>query len=468
MQPAQSGNRLENFEPATGKVYSYVADSDAADVEEAVQTAKSAFEGWSQMDINERSDFLLAIAAGIEARGEEFALAESRDTGKPLTLATRMDIARSVANFRFFATAILHQSQQSYQNKNYLNYTHRHPLGVVGCISPWNLPLYLFSWKIAPALAAGCTVVAKPSEFTPLTASMLAEVCQQVGLPAGVLNIVQGLGGKGGQAIVEHPDIKAISFTGGTATGRKIASLAAPNFKKLSLELGGKNATIVFADADIDQAAATAARAAFTNQGQICLCGSRILIEKPVYEIFKEKFLTATRSMVLADPLDASTQIGALVSAPHLEKVLAYIEIAKNEGGSILLGGEQARLEGRCKEGYFLQPTVIEGLSPFCRTNQEEIFGPVVSLMPFESEQEALQWANCTPYGLAASLWTNQLTRAHRFAQHLKTGIVWVNCWLIRDLRTPFGGMKQSGMGREGGFHALEFFTEEQNICIKL
>jgi aminomuconate-semialdehyde/2-hydroxymuconate-6-semialdehyde dehydrogenase len=466
-QSGLSQKFIDNFEPATGKVFSILPDSDAQDVAQAVQAAQQAFEPWRDLGVEGRSQYLLSIAQTIEDRASEFALAESQDSGKPLTLARQMDIARSVSNFRFFATAILHQSNESYQNQGFINYTNRQPLGVVGCISPWNLPLYLLSWKIAPALAAGCSVVAKPSEFTPLTAFLLSEVCEQVGLPKGVLNIVQGLGPKVGQAIVEHSDVEAISFTGGTATGSKIASIAAPKFKKLSLELGGKNATIVFADADLDQAAATAARAAFTNQGQICLCGSRILIEKTVYQAFKEKFLEAARQYVPADPLEASTRMGALVSQQHLNKVLNHLQIADQEGATLLLGGQKAELQGRCKDGYFLNPTVLEGLSPFCRTNQEEIFGPVATLAPFEDEAQALSWANSTPYGLAASLWTNHLPRAHRFAQSLKTGIVWINCWLVRDLRTPFGGMKQSGVGREGGFHALEFFCEEQNICIK-
>ncbi len=465
--PSVSGEWLPDIEPATGKVFAHLTSSTARDVEAAVEAAAAAQQKWAETDINTRSRYLLAMAQGIEDRQEKFARAESLDTGKPITLATRMDIARAIANFRFFATAILHESRQSYHDQGILNYTTRQPLGVVGCISPWNLPLYLFSWKVAPALAAGCTVVGKPSEFTPLTASMLGEVCQKVGLPDGVLNIVQGIGSIAGQAIVEHPDIKAISFTGGTATGRKIAATAAPAFKKLSLELGGKNATVVFADSDLKLAVEQSIRAAFTNQGQICLCGSRILIESSIYEKFKSEFVAQASRLVVGDPNDPQTQIGALISAAHTEKVLSYIQLAKEEGGTLLLGGERMRINGRCSEGYFVQPTVFEGLSVNCRTNQEEIFGPVVTLMPFDNEQQALQWTNSTPYGLSCSIWTKDLERAHRFSRMVKAGVIWVNCWLVRDLRTPFGGMKQSGMGREGGFYALDFFTELQNICIK-
>jgi aminomuconate-semialdehyde/2-hydroxymuconate-6-semialdehyde dehydrogenase len=339
---------------------------------------------------------------------------------------------------------------------------------VAGCISPWNLPLYLFTWKIAPALAAGCTVVAKPSELTPMTAFLFSELCAEAGLPNGVLNVVHGLGPKAGQAIVEHPDISAISFTGGTATGKKIAATAAPMFKKLSLELGGKNPNIIFADCDLEQALQTSILSSFSNQGEICLCGSRILVERSLYDKFVNEFVKLTQALTIGDPLDEKTKVGALVSEAHTKKVLSYIALAQQEGGKILTGGRQVKVNGRCENGYFVEPTVITGLGHQCRTNQEEIFGPVVTIMPFDHEEEALQYANSTAYGLSATIWTENLKRAHRVAAQVKSGIIWVNCWLFRDLRTPFGGMKQSGVGREGGWEALRFFTETRNVCIKL
>ncbi|HPI81482.1 MAG TPA: aldehyde dehydrogenase, partial [Cyclobacteriaceae bacterium] len=342
------------------------------------------------------------------------------------------------------------------------------PVGVVGCISPWNLPLYLFTWKVAPALAAGCTVVAKPSELTPMTAYLFSKICMEAGLPAGVLNIVHGLGPKAGQAITGHKDVQAVSFTGGTATGKKIAATAAPMFKKLSLELGGKNPNIIFADCDLEQAVSVSIHSSFSNQGEICLCGSRILVERPLYDRFVTEFVARAQKLVVGDPAEEGTRVGALVSEAHMEKVLSYIALAKEEGGEIVTGGERVAVPGRCKNGYFVAPTVVLGLGPQCRTNQEEIFGPVVTIMPFDSEEEAVGFANGTAYGLSATVWTENLKRAHRVAHQLKSGIVWVNCWLLRDLRTPFGGMKQSGVGREGGWEALRFFTEQKNICIKL
>ncbi|HVF29828.1 MAG TPA: aldehyde dehydrogenase, partial [Pyrinomonadaceae bacterium] len=386
-----------------------------------------------------------------------------------IALARSMDIPRAAANFRFYATAAMHTANESHDTAGQaINYTLRQPLGVVGCISPWNLPLYLFTWKIAPALAAGCTVVAKPSEITPMTAYLLSKICIEASLPAGVLNIVHGLGPKVGAAMVAHRDVKAISFTGGTSTGEEIARTAAPMFKKLSLELGGKNPNIIFADCDYEAMLETTVRSSFANQGQICLCGSRILVERPIYERFRNDFVSRAFEMNIGDPLDEATNLGAVVSEPHMQKILSYIELAKSEGGTILAGGERVKLDGRCADGYFVQPTVIEGLSHDCRTNQEEIFGPVVSLMPFDDEAEAVGYANSVKYGLSATVWTENLSRAHRVAGALESGIVWVNCWLLRDLRTPFGGVKDSGIGREGGFEALKFFTEEKNVCIKL
>jgi aminomuconate-semialdehyde/2-hydroxymuconate-6-semialdehyde dehydrogenase len=467
--PPASGQWLDNYNPAIGKVYSQIPDSDSKDIENAVLAAKNAFPAWSTMPLGERSNILLKIAEGVDREFESLAKAESDDNGKPVKLAKAVDIPRASANMRFFATAILHFESQAHQtDQQAINYTTRTPLGVVGCISPWNLPLYLFTWKIAPALAAGCTVVAKPSELTPMTAYLFSKICKEAGLPAGVLNIVHGLGSKAGQAIIEHPEVVAISFTGGTTTGKTIAATAAPMFKKLSLELGGKNPNIIFSDCDFDEAVSTSVHSSFSNQGEICLCGSRILVERSIYDRFIEAFITKVKKLVVGDPADDNTRVGALVSEGHMNKVLSYIELAKEEGGKVMTGGERVIVKGRCEDGYFVAPTVILGLDQQCRTNQEEIFGPVVTIMPFDKEGEVIEFANSTAYGLSATIWTENLKRAHRVAHQLKSGIVWVNCWLLRDLRTPFGGMKQSGVGREGGWEALRFFTEQKNICIKL
>lgn len=459
---------FDNVDPSCGDVYSRVPDSDEQDVTAAVEAARAAFPGWSGMGVQQRTNFLLKIADLIDRDLELLAAAESRDQGKPLKLARVMDIPRASANLRFFATGAIHFASEAHvTDSEAINYTLRTPLGVVGCISPWNLPLYLFTWKIAPALAAGCTVVAKPSELTPMTAYLFSRLCGEAALPPGVLNIIHGTGARAGQSIVEHPDVTAISFTGGTLTGRKIAATAAPMFKKLSLELGGKNPNLVFADCDFQQAVKTSVAAAFTNQGEICLCGSRIFIERPIFDQFAAEFVRQTRELVVGDPMDEQTKIGALVSEAHMEKVLSYIELARQEGGKILVGGNRVTVPTHPR-GYFVAPTVITGLSHTCRTNQEEIFGPVVTLVPFDDEAEAIEMANSTPYGLAATIWTENLKRAHRVSAQIRSGIVWVNCWLLRDLRTPFGGVKQSGVGREGGWEALRFFTEAKNVCIKL
>lgn len=467
IEPAK-GEWLENPNPSTGAIYSLIPDSDAGDVDQAVEAANAAQESWATTPTKTRSKYLLNIAAGIEKRLEEFALAETTDNGKPLWLSRSVDIPRAISNFEFFATAILHEHNEAYQtDQTAINYTYRKPIGLAGCISPWNLPIYLFSWKIAPALAAGCCVIAKPSEVTPMTAYLLSEVCKDVGLPAGVLNIVHGLGPKVGQRIVEHPEIPAISFTGGTKTGEHLARTAAPMFKKLSLELGGKNPNIIFADCDFDDMLKTTVRSSFANQGQICLCGSRIYVERPIYEKFKKAFVEKVSKMQVGDPLDPKTKTGAVVSKPHMEKVLSYVELAREEGGTVLCGGHQVFPEG-LEEGFYIQPTVIDGLDEQCRTNQEEIFGPVVTIQPFDTDEEAIGYANASPYGLACTIWTQNLKRAHHVAHKVDSGIIWINCWLLRDLRTPFGGMKQSGVGREGGFHAIQFFTEEKNVCIKM
>lgn len=464
-----SGKYLDNYNPAEGKIYSFIPDSEAVDVQHAVDAASQAFAEWSKTPAEKRAAMLMKIADLIDRDLDKLALAESVDNGKPVSLAKVVDIPRASANMRFFATGIIHFASEAHiTDKEAINYTVRTPVGVAGCISPWNLPLYLFTWKIAPALAAGCTVVAKPSELTPMTAFLFSLLCIEAGLPKGVLNIIHGLGAKAGQAIVEHPDITAISFTGGTVTGKKIAATAAPMFKKLSLELGGKNPNIIFADCDFENALNTSIQSSFSNQGEICLCGSRIFVEKSIYARFVKEFIVKTNALIIGDPLEENTKVGALVSGAHMHKVLSYISLAQQEGGEILTGGRQINLTGRCENGYFVAPTVIAGLSHHCRTNQEEIFGPVVTIMPFDNEDEVIAYANSTLYGLSATLWTENLKRAHRVSSQLKSGIIWVNCWLFRDLRTPFGGMKQSGVGREGGWEALRFFTEAKNVCIKL
>lgn len=466
-QQPTSREYLENMEPAKGKLLNKIASGNKEDVALAVEKARAAFPAWSGLSAEQRSQYMLDLADAIEERLEDFAKAESQDTGKPVWLARKVDIPRACANLRFFAKGVTQWESVSHEMPGAINYTLRHPLGVVGCISPWNLPLYLFTWKVAPALATGNCVIAKPSELTPTTATMMAELMQELNWPAGVFNLLHGLGPRVGQAIIEHPEIKAISFTGGTATGRKIAATAAPMFKKLSLELGGKNPTIIFAKANLEEAVTNAVRASFTNQGEICLCGSRILIEASVYDQVRDLLVEKVKKLKVGDPAGADTKVGALVSAGHRQKVLDYIQLAQEEGGAILCGGGPQRMEGELAEGYYVQPTLIEGLAPTCRTNQEEIFGPVATLMPFETEEEAIQIANGTEYGLAANIWTEDLRQAHRVSAALEFGIVWVNCWMMRDLRTPFGGVKNSGVGREGGTYALDFFTEPKNVCIK-
>jgi aminomuconate-semialdehyde/2-hydroxymuconate-6-semialdehyde dehydrogenase len=468
LRPAHSGGWLDNFNPSNGQVYAQIPDSDAADVQAAVEAAEAAFPAWSTCGVNERYRILHRIADLIRERLEELAQAESKDSGKAIATSRTVDIPRAEANIRFFATAILHFGSESHQMEGMaVNYTLRQPTGVVGCISPWNLPLYLFTWKIAPALAAGNCVVAKPSELTPMTAFLLSKICIEAGLPAGVLNIVHGLGPKAGQAIVEHPKIKAVSFTGGTSTGRILARTAAPMFKKLSLELGGKNPNVVFADCNFEEAVSTTVRSSFANNGQICLCGSRVYIERPIYEKFRDELVRRAKNLKVGDPFDAGTDLGSLVSKQHREKVMGYLDLAREEGGTVLCGGEPVELPGELSGGYYLSPAVVEGLPNACRTNQEEIFGPVVTLQPFDTEEEAIALANGVEYGLASTIWTGDISRAARVAERIQAGIVWINCWMVRDLRTPFGGVKNSGVGREGGTEALRFFTEAKNVCIK-
>jgi len=457
---------LDNINPALGEVYGQIPNSNNEDVENAVAAAKKAFPEWSASSTEKRFRILNRIADLIDENHDALALAESNDNGKPLWLSKEVDIPRASSNFRFFATAIMNFSSESHaMEKNAFNITLRQPIGVVGCISPWNLPLYLFTWKIAPALAAGNCVIAKPSEVTPVTAYLLAKISAAAGLPDGVLNILHGDGPSCGEAIVKHPSIKAISFTGSTRAGAQIASIAAPMFKKLSLELGGKNPSIIFADCDWKKMLFTTIRSSFANQGQICLCASRILIESSVYEKFKAEFIPWVQKLNVGDPLLETSKQGAIVSKAHFEKIMSCIELAKEEGGKILSGGHAVKVSGRCENGYFIQPTIIEGLGPYCRTNQEEIFGPVVTIQPFDSIEEALQLANATDYGLACTIWTQDISKANHVAAKIESGIVWINCWLHRDLRTPFGGIKNSGVGREGGWEALRFFTEAKNVC---
>jgi len=469
LQAPIDGKYMPNINPATGAAYSETPDSNEKDIAEAVGAAQAAFLKWSTTPAEERFKVLNRIAELIDQNLDALALAETNDNGKPLWLSKKVDIPRASSNFRFFATGIMHTSTESHHMEDKaINYTLRQPIGVVGCISPWNLPLYLFTWKIAPALAAGNCVIAKPSEVTPMTGYLLSIICREAGLPAGVLNIVHGAGPDCGSAIVRHPDIKAISFTGSTRAGKDIASSAAPMFKKLSLELGGKNPNIIFADCDWDKMMRTTLQSSFANQGQICLCGSRVLVEESIYEKFKEEFIARARKLTVGDPLDENTKQGAVVSKMHFDKVMSCINLAKQEGGNILLGGNSITPEGRCANGYFIEPTVFEGLGPACRTNMEEIFGPVVTLQSFKTEEEALQLANSSDYGLSATIWTQDVTRANRVAAKVHSGIIWVNCWLLRDLRTPFGGFKNSGVGREGGWEVLRFFTEPKNVCIEL
>ena len=464
---ARSEDRLDLFDPAIGEVYGRLMDSNSDDVRDAVMAASDAFPVWSALTLDERSGYLMSIAEEINSRLDEFSEFESRDTGKPLALARSLDIPRSISNFKFFADHAKDFKFESDINSDIsTNHISRFPLGVVCCISPWNLPLYLFTWKIAPALVVGNTVVAKPSEITPYTAYLLGDVCSEIGLPPGVLNIVHGRGATTGDLLVKDENIKAISFTGGTATGKTIFKNASDSFKKLSLEMGGKNPAVIFEDCDYDKMLDTIVRSSFSNQGQICLCSSRILIERSIYERFKKDFCSQVSNLIIGDPMDIDTQFGAISSEEHFLKINNYIELARQEGASILTGGTAEKLNGRCSDGWFIKPTIIEGLDQSSRLNQEEIFGPVVTLQPFDSEYDAIEMANNTEYGLSATIWTEDLDKGRRISRNIEAGVIWINCWLLRDLRTPFGGMKSSGLGREGGDDAIKFFTEQKNICL--
>ena len=466
--PPERGEFLDNVSPGTGRAYSLVANSTGEDVLRAVEAAREAFPGWSSLPAERRLGKLREIAGLIRSREAELARAEAVDNGKPVSLAAAVDVPRASRNFEYFAEAAGQFGTECHPMDGHaVNYTLRRPLGVVATISPWNLPLYLLTWKVAPALATGNTVVAKPSEVTPMTAFMLSEICVEAGLPPGVLNIVHGEGPRLGEGLVTHPEVRAVSFTGSTATGKLIARWAALGPKRVALEMGGKNPTIVFADCDLGAALRSARQAAFSNQGQICLCGSRIFVERPVYEEFKGRLVEQASRMVPGDPLSPDTRQGAVVSRAHQEKILRHLDLAREEGGTVLCGGGAFQGSGENAGGFFVRPTLIEGLGPGCRTNQEEIFGPVATLIPFDGEEEVVEWANSTPYGLAASVWTENHSRAHRLARDLQSGLVWINTWMLRDLRIPFGGMKDSGLGREGGADSLRFFTEPRNVCFR-
>ncbi|MBL7726366.1 MAG: aldehyde dehydrogenase [Dinghuibacter sp.] len=466
--PPQSGLWLNNYNPALGSVFAQVPNSGASDVDAAVMAAKNALPQWAALTAAERAGYLLRIAGLIEEHLEALATDEVTDNGKTITQAREVDIPRAASNFRFFAEAVTQFKKETFKTSDTIhNEVLRQPLGVVAAISPWNLPLYLFTWKIAPALATGNTVVAKPSEITPLTAFRLSELCIKAGLPPGVLNIVHGEGGSTGNALIQHKQIKAITFTGSTAVGKHIASVAAPQLKKISLELGGKNPALVFADCDVERTVKELVRASFSNQGEICLCSSRLLVQDAIFETFKNAFVAQAKAMPVGNPMLPETRVGAIVSKTHFDKIGYYLQLAREEGGTILCGGEPVNPGGAMEQGWFVPPTVIEGLNNQCRTNREEIFGPVVTLIPFKTEEEAIALANDNDYGLSATIWTTDTERAQRVAQQVEAGVIWVNCWLVRDLRTPFGGMKNSGVGREGGDEALRFFTEPKNVCTR-
>ena len=467
-RPAICEHWIEDYSPANGSLIAQIPCSSSEDVDDAVLAATVASADWANQTIAERADWLEKIADALEDRAEEVAQLESLDTGKPISLARSVDAARSVANFRFFAEQGREFESEIFEMSDATNRVVYKPVGVTGLITPWNLPLYLLSWKVAPALLMGNTIVAKPSEMTPMTASLLAEVMEEVELPNGVFNLVHGNGLDAGAPLTSHPDVNLISFTGGTATGREVAKSASSGFKKLSLELGGKNATIIRADANLDEMMPSIVRASFLNQGQVCLCGSRILIHESIYDSFVKGFLEVVSDLIVGDPSDDQTELGALISSDHRDKVMSYIELAEEEGGDILCGGgAPIGIPQAFENGYWVSPTVIDGLAPDSRCATEEIFGPVVTLHPFSDDDEAVEIANMTDYGLAGSIWTQDVDAGSLMAEQIDSGMVWVNCWLHRDLRVPFGGVKNSGVGREGGRWSLGFFSEAINICVK-
>lgn len=462
----ETGEWLENFSPATGKIIALVPKSGQNDINMAVESAIQALPSWSALTNVDRANWLDKIADKLETKYEEIAELESKDTGKPISLAREVDAYRSVKNFRFFANMIRNLNEESYEMEDATNRVIYKPVGVGALITPWNLPLYLLSWKVAPAIGMGNTVVCKPSEMTPLTADLLMKTIDEIGLPKGVVNLVHGDGMGAGSPLVSHENVSLVSFTGGTSTGSIVAKSAASSFKKLSLELGGKNASIIFDDCNLENTVKGVVRSGFLNQGQVCLCGSRILVQEKIYDEFVKKFVSEVQNMKIGDPSDENTKLGALISPEHLSKVEEYIEIAKDEGGTVLTGG-YPNLPKEFKNGNWISPTVIADLDVNSRCSTEEIFGPVVTIHKFSNEKEAVEIANNTRYGLAGSIWTNDLEKANRVAESIHTGMIWINTWLHRDLRVPFGGVKDSGVGREGGKWSLSFFSEAMNICIK-
>jgi aminomuconate-semialdehyde/2-hydroxymuconate-6-semialdehyde dehydrogenase len=466
--PPFSGEYLENKNPATGDVYSFIPDSNTEDIERAMEAATAAFKDWSICGVKKRYRILSRIADILEQNAEAFALADSIDTGKSITQSRTLDIPKTYSNLRFFANAVTHFSSEAFTKEGEsINYTLNQPIGVVACMTPWNSPIQFFTWKIAPALATGNCVIAKPSELAPMTIYMFSKACMEAGLPPGVLNIIHGDGEKTGRQILEHPKVKAISFTGGSKTGEAIALTAAKGMKKVLLEMSGKNAAIVFEDCDFEKTIFGVLQSAFYHQGQKSVSTSRILVQRSIYEQFREEFVKRTRFMKVGNPLSVVTNIGPLISELHLEKVKSYIALAMMEGGTVLCGGEPLELTGKFEKGFFMKPTVIENLEPTARTNQEEIFGPVVTLIPFDTEAEAVEYNDATPFGLSATIWTRDISKAHRVAEQLEVGMVWINSWLERDLRTPYAGVKRSGIGTKGGFEDLKFFTRIKNVCVR-
>ena len=469
-----STRQFDDINPATGKVAATVHEADDALVAAAVDAARSALRGpWGETTAEQRAAVLDRIASVIERRAEDFLAAEVGDTGKPAELARSLDIPRGSANFRTFANLIRATGGELYESPapdgGALNYTIRRPLGVVGVISPWNLPLLLFTWKVAPALACGNTIVAKPSEETPGSATLLAEVMHEAGLPAGVFNLVHGYGpGSAGEAIVRSPGIDGLTFTGESRTGATIMKQAAEGVRPVSFELGGKNAALVFADCDFDSAVDGVARSTFMNTGQVCLCTERVYVERSIYERFVTALAERARALRIGDPWDRATQLGPLISQEHRQKVLSYYELARREGAEVIAGGGVPDIGGQNAGGWYIEPTVWTNLRPDSRCQQEEVFGPVCAITPFDAEDEVVELANDSAYGLAASIWTTNLKRGHRLAGRIEVGLVWLNTWFLRDLRTPFGGSKLSGIGREGGRHSLDFYSELRNVCVKL
>ncbi|RCH76245.1 MAG: aldehyde dehydrogenase family protein [Candidatus Poseidoniales archaeon] len=460
-----SSEWMDNFSPSTGEVIGSIPLSGDADVRSAIAAAKSALPEWSSLDPSDRALWLDKIADCLEEKFEEIAHLESMDTGKPISLARSVDARRSVSNFRFFSEMIRDREDEVFEMEDATNIVKLRAVGVGALITPWNLPLYLLSWKVAPAIGMGNTVVCKPSELTPLTADLLMRVIDEVGLPPGVVNLVHG-NGNAGSILTGDPDVDLVSFTGGTSTGAKVAQSASPQFKKLSLELGGKNASIVFSDCNLEETVKGVTRAAFLNQGQVCLCGSRILVEDPIYDQFMDMFVESVESMVIGDPMHEDTDLGALISKQHLEKVESYVSLALEEGGEIVTGGKPC-LPKELEGGNWMSPTVVTGLGTESRCSTEEVFGPFVTVHRFNSEEDAIKIANNTRYGLAGSIWTGDIERGKRVAESIHTGMIWVNTWLHRDLRVPFGGVKDSGVGREGGKWSMGFFSEPLNVCLK-